>query len=90
LLDVRTEEEFTDRLGHLQGAILLPAQELEERLAELEQYGDRTIIAYCRTGNRSGYATSYLSGRGFNVWNMAGGMVRWNAEGRPVAGNSGR
>jgi rhodanese-related sulfurtransferase len=87
LLDVRTEGEFSGPLGHLRGAILIPVQELEERVGELEQFRGRTIIAYCRTGNRSGFATTFLRERGFTAWNMAGGMVRWNAERRTVAGN---
>jgi rhodanese-related sulfurtransferase len=84
LLDVRTEAEFRGPLGRLRGAILLPVQELERRVEELDPFHERTIIVYCRTGTRSGFATTILRKRGFTAWNLAGGMVRWNAEGLPV------
>ncbi len=84
LLDVRTPQEFEGELGHLPGAVLIPVQELEQRLSELEQYKERKIIAYCRTGNRSGKATSLLNQKGYNVVNMLGGMVEWNEKHLPA------
>jgi rhodanese-related sulfurtransferase len=88
LLDVRTPEEFRSETGHLSGAMLIPVQELEHRTVELEQYKERTIIAYCRTGRRSSTAATLLNGKGFNVLNMTGGIVRWNTEQRPVVKGS--
>jgi len=84
LLDVRTKAEFESETGHLKGATLIPVQELEERVGELDRYKDKTIIAYCRSGQRSSFAASILQSRGFKVVNMTGGMLRWNAERRPV------
>ncbi len=84
LLDVRTGEEFDGPSGHLRGAILIPVQHLKERLSELTPHTHKTIIAICRSGNRSGYATSFLRDRGFRTLNMVGGMVRWNNEKRPT------
>ena len=60
LLDVRTEGEFNGPLGRLDGAMLLPLGELETRMAELEQYKEKEIIVYCRSGTRSRFATSLL------------------------------
>ena len=82
LLDVRTEGEFNGPLGHLSGALLIPVQELDERLEELEPYRDLTVVVYCRTGNRSHHATELLRSKGFTAFNMTGGMVQWNGEGR--------
>jgi rhodanese-related sulfurtransferase len=84
ILDVRTPEEFRSATGHLAGAILIPVHELEERVDELEPYREKTIIAVCRSGSRSGSATSFLNGKGFKVLNMEGGMLRWNKENLPV------
>jgi rhodanese-related sulfurtransferase len=84
LLDVRTPEEYNNELGHVTKSILIPVQELEARLGELEQYRGRTIIAICRSGNRSGTAATMLTGYGFTAYNMTGGMIRWNKEGLPV------
>ncbi|MFQ5798735.1 MAG: rhodanese-like domain-containing protein [Bacteroidota bacterium] len=84
LLDVRTMPEFLGELGHLQGAYLIPIQELEERVGELEAYKDKTIIVYCRSGRRSSWASTILNTRGFKVLNIEGGMLKWNAEKLPV------
>lgn len=84
LLDVRTPQEFAGPSGHLEGAILIPIQELEQRLGELEQFKDRMIIAYCRTGNRSGTAATILTRRGYQAVNMDGGIVQWNKQQLPV------
>lgn len=84
LLDVRTRGEFDGELGHLKGAVLIPIQELSDRLSELQQFKPRTIIAYCHSGRRSATATSLLVSKGFHALNMEGGMLKWGAERRPV------
>jgi rhodanese-related sulfurtransferase len=84
LLDVRTSEEFRSETGHLNGAILIPVQELEARLNELEPFKEKTIIAYCRSGNRSGRAEKILTEHGFKALNLTGGMNQWNKENLPV------
>ena len=84
LLDVRTVHEFQSETGHLRGAILIPLQELPVRVDELNGAREKTIIAYCRTGNRSGKAAAWLHQRGFRVLNMEGGIVHWNEESFPV------
>jgi rhodanese-related sulfurtransferase len=49
LLDVRQPEEYTQ--AHILGAKLIPLPELESRLREIP--GDRELVFYCRSGNRS-------------------------------------
>ena len=78
ILDVRTEDEYDSETGHLQGAILLPVQELEDRYDELDSLKGREIVAYCRSGNRSGRAADFLTKKGFKVYNMLGGTLEWN------------
>ncbi len=78
LLDVRTlEEHRNERIGN---TLLIPVQELEQRIHELDTYKDRTIIVYCRSGNRSGSATAILRKHGFNAINMQGGIIKWKSE----------
>jgi rhodanese-related sulfurtransferase len=84
LLDVRTQAEFDGPTGHLRDAHLIPVQELERRVGELQQYKDQTIIVYCRTGHRSTWGTSFLRAHGFRAVNMEGGITRWLAENLPV------
>ena len=84
LLDVRTDEEYDSSTGHLRGSVLIPVQELAARLGELVPYKKSTIVVICRSGHRSGWATSMLRSQGYSALNMVGGMIRWNSEGRPV------
>jgi sulfur dioxygenase len=87
ILDVREPEEFTGPLGHIRGAILVPLGELAERAGELAH--DRPIVAVCRAGSRSAQATVILREAGFgDIANLAGGMLRWRAEGHFVEGGS--
>jgi glyoxylase-like metal-dependent hydrolase (beta-lactamase superfamily II)/rhodanese-related sulfurtransferase len=85
ILDVREPDEFTGPLGHIKGAVLIPLGTLAERAKELAP--DRPIVAVCRAGSRSAQATSILREAGFDdVANLAGGMLRWRAEGHAVEG----
>jgi rhodanese-related sulfurtransferase len=84
VVDVRTPQEFMSETGHLRNARLIPVQELESRLSELQQFKHRTILVYCRSGNRSGRASEILTKQGFTPVNMAGGMIEWNAANLPV------
>jgi glyoxylase-like metal-dependent hydrolase (beta-lactamase superfamily II)/rhodanese-related sulfurtransferase len=87
ILDVREAQEFTGPLGHIRGAILIPLGELAERAGELAR--DRPIVAVCRAGSRSAQATAILREAGFaEIANLAGGMLRWRAEGHAVEGGT--
>ena len=79
VLDVRTEEEFYGPLGHIEGAILIPINELENRLVELDEYRDNTIYVVCRSGNRSGFGKDILNDNNFTAVNVDGGMLEWKA-----------
>ena len=78
LLDVRTATEFEGPLSHIAGAVLLPIQELEQRVDELNEHKEKEIIVICRSGNRSQTGTRILISYGFNAVNMLGGMKAWN------------
>ncbi len=80
LLDVREDYEFN--AGHVPGAAWIPLGELPNRLNELPK--DKTIVAVCRSGNRSGQATELLRQQGFDAHNMQGGMLAWQAAGLAV------
>lgn len=87
ILDVRERTEFAGPLGHIAGAVLIPLGELPARSGELAK--DRPIVAVCRAGSRSAQAVAMLRQAGFtDLANLAGGMLRWRAEGCAVAGGS--
>jgi len=89
LLDVRTPEEYLSETGHLENSLLIPVQQLKTRMAELEPYRGKTIVAYCRTGRRSAQAADMLRGEGFSALNMTGGIASWNQKMLPVAREDG-
>ena len=84
LLDVRTVPEYDGNLGHIEGSVLIPLNELESRLEELEEQKEKEIIVICRSGNRSEIATNILRDKGFNAYNMVGGITGWNGSGYPI------
>jgi rhodanese-related sulfurtransferase len=82
VLDVRQPEEWDNELGHIEGARLVPLPELGGRLAEIEAWKTKPVIAVCRSGNRSGRAAELLRAAGFrDVYNLEGGMIGWRQAG---------
>ncbi len=85
VVDVREAAEFDGALGHIQGARLMPLASLAQRCANLD--ANRPVVAVCRSGTRSGQACVLLAKAGFaQVANLAGGMLRWRAQGHPALG----
>jgi hydroxyacylglutathione hydrolase len=84
LIDVRSSDEFTGELAHIPGSELITlGEDLEKAMASFSK--DEKIIFICRSGNRSGKATTAALENGFkNVLNMKGGMLLWNELGLEV------
>ncbi len=61
IIDVQTPGEFSQ--GHLSDAINIPLEQLPQRLQEFRDMR-KPIVAYCRSGNRSGMAVSILKQNG--------------------------
>jgi rhodanese-related sulfurtransferase len=75
LVDVRPAEEFD--AGHIRGAVSIPLDELDERLAELP--ADSEIVAYCR-GTLCAYAheaVRRLRAEGRPARRLEGGWPEW-------------
>lgn len=82
MLDVRESSEFVD--GHIPKSKHIPLSQLKGRLADLEKYKDKPIVAVCRSGNRSGHACGILRKAGFeDVSNLSGGIMAWEQAGFP-------
>ena len=82
LIDVRPALEFEH--GHLAGALAIPVEQLEQRLAELPR--DKRIVAYCR-GTYCLFAdeaVALLRQHGFDAVRLEGGWPEWLAENRDV------
>jgi rhodanese-related sulfurtransferase len=82
LLDVRTPDEFSKE--HIEGATLIPVQELSQNLSKLSDVKDKKIIVYCHSGARSIAASRILMENGFIPLNVKGGITAWKADGLSV------
>jgi rhodanese-related sulfurtransferase/predicted transcriptional regulator len=75
LVDVRPSEEFD--AGHIEGALSIPLEELDQRLAELPD--DCEIVAYCR-GAYCAYAheaVRRVQATGRQAKRLEGGWPEW-------------
>jgi len=87
VIDVRQPDEFDGSLGHIRGAKLIPLDQLAARSGEID--AARPVVTVCRSGTRSAQAVVMLQRSGFGeVANLAGGMLRWRAEGCAVEGGA--
>lgn len=83
ILDVREPSEFAE--GHLLNAKLIPLKKLAERVGELEKYRNKPILVVCRSGQRAGTGTSFLSKAGFTqAFNLSGGIMAWQKANLPL------
>ncbi|MBO8155532.1 MAG: rhodanese-like domain-containing protein [Bacillaceae bacterium] len=73
IIDVREAAEVQQ--GAIPGAVNIPLSLLEFRAHELDK--GKEYIMVCRSGNRSGLATQFLSSQGYKATNMTGGMIAW-------------
>jgi phage shock protein E len=71
VIDVRTPEEFSE--GHYPNAINIPLDHVQQRINEFKEM-PKPIVAYCRSGNRSGMAVSILKQNGINDAINGGGL----------------
>lgn len=83
IIDVREQDEWDEQ--HIEGAILIPLDQVESRLSEFEEYKDSPIIMQCRSGRRSNIAGASLLKAGFTkVYNLEGGILAWDELGLPT------
>jgi len=75
LLDCREEDEFS--FCKVEGAVLIPLSEMQERYDEVPK--DRPVFVMCHHGMRSMQVTRYLRTRGYPVVsNVEGGIEEWS------------
>jgi rhodanese-related sulfurtransferase/DNA-binding transcriptional ArsR family regulator len=83
VVDVRPTAEY--RAGHVPGAMSIPVDEIEARLAELPV--DADIVAYCRGAYcvMAHDAVRMLTAQGRRAVRLSDGMLEWRLADRPVA-----
>jgi rhodanese-related sulfurtransferase len=78
LLDVREPEEWAR--ARIAGSVHVPLGDLDPSAID----PGTTVVAVCRSGNRSGRAAVTLAAAGHDVVNMAGGLTAWSRDGMPL------
>lgn len=85
VLDVREPVEWQH--GHIDGALHIPLALLPVRAGEIP--AEQTLVV-CKVGGRSAQAVMWLQQQGFDVVNLDGGMLDWEAAGRPMVSETGQ
>lgn len=82
VVDVRPREEYD--AGHIAGAVSIPVDELEERLAELPE--NLEVVAYCRGPFcvYSPQAVAILRAHGRGARQLQDGFPEWKLDNLPV------
>ncbi|MGC4118740.1 MAG: rhodanese-like domain-containing protein [Myxococcales bacterium] len=70
VVDVRSPDEFRD--GAYTGAVNIPLQDLQRRLAEIPK--DQPVVLYCASGARSSMGARILKQAGYADVINAGGL----------------
>jgi len=91
-IDIRRQDEWDpehiETYGDEQKPVHWPNLHLGEGLQEfMEEYADKEVVIYCRSGNRSWTATKLLIANGFTgtIYHMLGGINAWKDAGYPTA-----
>jgi rhodanese-related sulfurtransferase len=77
LVDVRNPDEFA--AGHIDGAVLVPVDRIEERAASSIGPPGTPVVVYCKSGRRSAQAAETLRRMGYVEVYDLGGMDAWKA-----------
>ncbi|MDA7951617.1 MAG: rhodanese [Pirellulaceae bacterium] len=78
-LDCREVSEH--EVANIEGATLLPMQEISSRVAEIESWREKLVIVFCHHGRRSLKVADWLHKNGFSdVYSMKGGIDCWSTE----------
>lgn len=83
LVDVRSASEYAS--GHIPGAVNIPMDQIESRMADLDQKG--SIVLVCQSGKRARMAAGFLEPCGKDLLVLAGGTSAWANAGMPLVAN---
>ena len=87
LLDVRTPEEYAE--GYIEGFqnIDFLSETFQDDIEKLDK--TKPVIVYCRSGGRSGRCSTLMLEKGFKkIYDLEGGITKWESEGNTVIKDS--
>lgn len=83
LLDVR--QPWENQTARIADSLLIPMNELPQRVSEIKLEPGQTLVTYCHAGVRSMRSAAFLEQSGFSsVLSLAGGIAAWSAQVDPT------
>jgi rhodanese-related sulfurtransferase len=73
VIDVRRDYEY--EAGHVPGARHIELNDLTANAESIDR--GKTVVFYCRSGNRSGMAAEAFGQAGYDAHNLDGGINAW-------------
>jgi thioredoxin 1/putative thioredoxin len=80
---IDTREAAAFGRAHIPGAVSMPLEGIEGRLAELMMLGLPPVL-YCRSGDRTKELSQKLGEQGVGTAFLEGGLLAWEAAGLPI------
>jgi len=87
IVDVRESWEFL--AGHIEGAVNITLGELMGG-GTSQLNPEIPVVLVCKSGNRSELAALMLQTRGYEAYNLEGGMEAWAEQGLPFMNEEGQ
>lgn len=82
VVDIRSKAHYD--MGHILGAISIPAAEMESKLSTLSKYKNKAMILVCATGLEAPKLSALLTAKGITpLYYLAGGLANWQSQGMP-------
>ena len=76
IIDVRTPTEYQE--GHIDNALNVDFKSADfiKKISKFDR--NKTLLIYCRSGNRSGRASKIMDSLGFTkIYDLEGGFMNW-------------
>jgi rhodanese-related sulfurtransferase len=85
LVDVREQDEWDE--GRIEGAVLIPLGQLTGNASKIDK--GRPVVFQCKSGGRSLMAAEAFRTAGYDAYSMAGGLLDWDNQRRPMVPEDG-
>jgi rhodanese-related sulfurtransferase len=86
ILDVREPHEW--EAGHIEGSVHLPLNQVMAGQEDLDPA--KPVAVVCAVGSRSEVGALMLRARGYDAYNVDGGLHEWEHEGLPLVTDDGQ
>ena len=85
LIDVREQSEWD--AGRIEGATHIELGRIGAEASKIDR--DKPVVFICRVGGRSGMAAQAFRASGYDAYSMAGGLLLWDDQRRPLVPEGG-